>query len=138
MNKETAVLVPIYPPHFKFARNLIKSWHTNSLDTQSDIFFVFTSEEEKDEFGEWDNSIVLSEKLRNFSNNGIINIKKYYGLSQIKEKYEYVIVLDAESVFIRTIDLKQVCETYWNRKILYGNKTNKGGDEGIVEAVKTS
>ena len=132
MNKEIAFLVPLYPPHYKFARNLIESWKCNTLDVQSDVWFVFTTEEEQTEFGEWEHCIVLPVPLRNFLNNGIINIKKFYGLSQIKDKYEYVIVLDAESTFVRNVDLKQVCETYWNSRVLYGNDTipmNRGGGE---------
>lgn len=131
MNKKTAFLIPVYPPHYKFARNLIESWKATRLEEQSDLWFVFTTEEEKNEFGEWEHGIVLPEPLRNFANNGMINIKKFYGLSRIKDKYEWAIVLDAESAFIRNIDLKQVCETYWNSRVLYGNYTipmNRGGD----------
>ena len=131
MTKQIAFVVPIYPPHYKFARKLIESWRANSLDSQSDIWFVFTDENEKAEFDEWDFSIVLPEGLRNFANNGMINIKKFYGLSQIKDKYEWAIVLDAESAFVRNIDLKKVCETYWEARTLYGNNTipmNGGGE----------
>lgn len=141
MNKAVAFLIPIYPPHFKFARNLIESWKTNLLNIKSDLWFVFTNIEEKKEFDEWNHSVVLPESFVNFSNNGIINIKKFYGLHEIKDKYEYVIVLDAESAFIKKIDLNQVCETYWNNKVLYGNNTipaSQGGRMETVETVKNS
>ena len=49
MNKIT-FLIPIYPPHFKYAENIIKTWEENKLNTQSDIWFVFTNEEEKEKY----------------------------------------------------------------------------------------
>lgn len=75
--KKIAFLVPIYPPHFKYAQNIIKTWKTTQLNEQSDIWFIFTNEEEKEKYGEWKNSIILPKEFRVFENRGIINIKKY-------------------------------------------------------------
>lgn len=120
--RKIAFLVPIHPPHFKYAKGLIDSFRLNGFEGQADLWFVFTNEKEKDEFGEYQNSVVLPEKLRVFDNRGIINIKKFYGLFEIKDKYEYVIVLDAETSFIRNTDLEKICNDYFNAKVLYGNK----------------
>ena len=68
------------------------------------------------------NSLILPKELRIFNKaNGIINIKKFAGLMQLEDKYEYTIVLDAESKFIKNGNLEKVCTEYFNNKVLYSN-----------------
>lgn len=128
MNK-IAFLIPIYPPHFKYAENIIKTWHEYKLDTQSDIWFIFTNDEERAEFRDWDNSIVLPAELRIFENRGIINIKKLYAIQQLKDKYDYIIVLDSETEFLKNVNLLDICDNYFNKKELYGNLVYEEGRE---------
>lgn len=137
MDKKIAFLVPIHPPHYQYARDLLASLHENKLHEQSEIWFVFTSAEEKAEFGDYPFTMVLPEELRIFDNRGIINIKKFYGLKQIQEKYPYIIVLDAESLFIRNINLYEICEEYFTSKILLGNEVLPEGLER-TEGIKNS
>ncbi len=125
--KKIAFLVPIYPPHFKYAQNIIKTWETTQLNEQSDIWFIFTNEEEKEKYGEWQNSIILPKEFRVFENRGIINIKKIYGIKQLKNQYEYIIVLDAETEFVKNIDLLDICNNYFEKKELYGNLVYEEG-----------
>lgn len=127
--KKIAFLVPIYPPHFKYAQNIIKTWKTTQLNEQSDIWFIFTNEEEKEKYGEWKNSIILPKEFRVFENRGIINIKKIYGIKQLKNQYEYIIVLDAETEFVKNIDLLDICNNYFEKKELYGNLVYEEGRE---------
>ena len=65
--------------------------------------------------------LILPKGLRILENKGIINIKKLYGIREIKGEYEYILVLDAESKFIKKGKLRSICEEYFNNKILYGN-----------------
>lgn len=127
--KKIAFLVPIYPPHFKYAQNIIKTWETTQFNEQSDIWFIFTNEEEKEKYGEWENSIILPKEFRVFENRGIINIKKIYGIKQLKNQYEYIIVLDAETEFVKNIDLLDICNNYFEKKELYGNLVYEEGRE---------
>lgn len=127
--KKIAFLVPIYPPHFKYAQNIIKTWETTQFNEQSDIWFIFTNEEEKEKYGEWKNSIILPKEFRVFENRGIINIKKIYGIKQLKNQYEYIIVLDAETEFVKNIDLLDICNNYFEKKELYGNLVYEEGRE---------
>ena len=137
MYKKIAFLAPIYPPHYQFARDLLASHHKHNLHEQSDIWIVFTDETEKESFGDYLFTIVLPKELRIFNNHGIINIKKFYGLKQIQEKYPYIIVLDAESLFIRNVNLFAICEEYFTSKILLGNEVFPERKEAI-EGVKNS
>jgi hypothetical protein len=98
---------------------------------------VFTDEIEKISFGDYPYTIVLPEELRIFDNRGIINIKKFYGLRQIQNKYPYVIVLDAESLFIRNVDVFALCEEYFSSKILLGNEVLPEGVQR-TENIKNS
>ena len=135
--RKVAFLLPIYPPHFKYAQNAIKTWQKTQLDNQTDIWFIFTNEEEKEQFIEWENSIILPNALRVFDNKGIINIKKLYGLKQLQDKYEYVIVLDSETEFIKNVNVLDVCKDYFERKELYGNLIRGWGKE-LTEKIKSS
>ncbi|GHT00385.1 hypothetical protein FACS1894108_12310 [Planctomycetales bacterium] len=134
---KVAFLVPIYPPHFHYANDLQVSLHKNGLNLQADLWFVFTNEQEKDEFGDYPHSIVLPEELRLFDNRGIISIKKFYGLRQIQKQYAYIIVLDAESMLIKQVDLPSICDEFFDNKILLGNEILPKGTEEI-EVIKNS
>ncbi|MDR1826520.1 MAG: hypothetical protein LBQ49_02400 [Rickettsiales bacterium] len=136
-DKKVAFLVPIHPPHFKFGNDLRKTMLDLKLDERADLWFIFTNAEERREFGEYDDAVILPEKLRNFDNNGIINIKKFFGLNEIKDKYEYVIVLDAESRFIKNVGVRGLCENYFKNKTLYGNKTLPEGRRTIDNVKKS-
>lgn len=124
--KKIAFLVPVYPPHFKYAKDLINSWKLNHFNEQSDLWFIFTNEDEKKDFPEWKHSLILPQELRCFKHNGIINIKKFWGLSQLKDKsYDYIIVVDAETLFVKEVDLAYLCNKYYKNKVLLGNQTSK-------------
>lgn len=116
-----AFIIPIYPPHFDYGNALLKSFYDKSLETQADLWFVFTNEEESNKYGAYENKIILPEELRIFDNKGIINIKKFYGLKTLQNKYDYYIVLDSEIEFIKNINLYRICEQIYNEKKLYGN-----------------
>lgn len=121
IRNKIAFIIPIYPPHFDYGKSLLESFYKNSLENQADLFFVFTNEEEANNFGEYANKIVLDKKLRIFENKGIINIKKYYALKKLQNKYDYYIILDAEIEFIKNINLYSLCEKIYKEKTLYGN-----------------
>jgi hypothetical protein len=118
--KRVCFMVPTFPPHFDFVRNLIKSYQA-LLSSQADFYLVFTTEEEEEQFGQFNTSIVLPAELRIFDNKGIINIKKFYALTVLQDQYDYIICLDSEALFIKKIDLLTLCETHFAEKRLLGN-----------------
>ena len=120
MDKKICFIVPTFPPHYLFAKAFMDSFNEYHFDEQADLYFVLTSQPERDGFLPC-NSIVLPKKLRIMKNRGIINIKKFYALMQLKDKYEYIIVLDDECLFTKTVDLQAICEQYFEEKVLYGN-----------------
>lgn len=124
MNNNTITfLIPIYPPHYVDIKVFLESFYKFNYKTQADIWFIFSNQEEKELFGEWKNSLILPDYLAQVPDRQQINIKKFYGLMQLQERYEYIIIIDAESELIKNIDLQTLCDTYYKEKKLYGNKT---------------
>lgn len=122
MNKPTiALLIPLYPPHFKRADALLDSVHQHMLNEQADVYFVFSNETEAASYSKKVKKIILPEDLRLQNNKGIINIKKFYGLRYLGESYNYIIVLDAESQFVRNCNLEKICKSFFRKKEIYGN-----------------
>ena len=119
--KKIAFVIPTYTPDYNYAKNLIKTFKKFKLDRQADLYFVFTNEIEAHSFGEYKYKIILDEKYRILENNGIINIKKYFGLKQLQNKYEYLIVIDSESEFVKNVDLYEICNEIYEKKELFGN-----------------
>lgn len=113
-------VVPTYPPHYLHAKDFLDSYTKYHYDKQADLYFVFTNPEERDGFLPC-NAIVLPKSLRIMKNRGIINIKKFYALMQLKNRYKYIIVLDDDCIFSATVDLLDLCSDYFARKVLYGN-----------------
>lgn len=136
--KKVAFVCPIYPPHFDFAKSLLFSFKENNLENQSDLWFVFTSSEEAEEFGNYDYKLVLPEENRVLLNNGIINIKKIWAVGELQFRYKYIITLDSESLFIREVDLSALCDVFFSDKVLLGNKILSHGKEELTENIKSS
>lgn len=53
---------------------------------------------------------------------GIVNVKKFYALDLLKDRYEYIIILDSECEIIKSLDVYVLCEQFYSNKILYGNE----------------
>lgn len=121
-------LLPCHPPHYGFVRDFKKSFDHHNYGKQADICLVFTNEEEKEAFGDCDKFLILPEDLRIFENRGIINIKKLWALKQLQtSQYQYIIVIDAETLLIKDVDLNKICQNYFEQKILWGNTLNESG-----------
>jgi len=131
-DKRIAFLMPVYPPHYDYARGFLRSFRKYKLDRQADIWFVFSNEADRVAFAEVENAIIMPAHLQDLSrDNGVINAKKFYGLSRIKDKYEYVIVVDADMQIMKNIYLHKVCEDIFSRKTLWGNTRHTGEHDKI-------
>ena len=129
MENKICFLVPLHPKHFLNAKCLISSFFANDFERQSDLAFVFSNESEEEEFQSlcgsgYYKSVVMPTEL--LENQGIVNVKKLYALYCLKEFYEFIIIYDAEMIFIKNINLLQMCRDFLNQKILWGNYTHYG------------
>ena len=123
MKNKVAFCIPTYPPHFKYVKCFYNSYLHYNFDQQSDIWLIFTNKQEKQLFGKTDNYIIFEDSGFDLNYKGIINKKKLYGIYRLKDMYDYIIVLDSESSLIKEVDLLEICESYFKRKVLYGNQT---------------
>lgn len=119
-------LMPTYLPHFDRAISFLESHKKNKLDQQSDVCFVFSNKQEESDFEKLSysksyHSIVLPSHLIR-GRDSIIGVKKIYALNKIYQNYQYIIMLDSESLIIKNIDLLKMCEEFYRNKVLYGNQ----------------
>lgn len=124
MNK-IAFLCPIYPPHYYYWKKLLKSFYKNHLDQQADLYFIFNDTADAFLFGNYEHKLILpKDLLQKFYawSTHFPDAKKSFGVHLLKDSYEYLITLDAESRIIKNINLIDMCETYFANKILYWNK----------------
>jgi hypothetical protein len=122
-----AFLVPVYPPHYHSARNLIDSFIKNNLHKQAQLYLVFTNFKEKSQFGDFEFSLTLPpESFAQNKRQGLVNIKKLWAIKQIYRQYDYIIVMDADSLFIKNVNISSLCKDYFDAKVLYGNRISKG------------
>ena len=132
--------MPVHPPHFGFANGFIASFERLGYQDKAEICLIFTNEDEREQFvqetGTPVTSLVLPPDLRNFENRGIINIKKIWALSQMTDSpYQYIIVIDAETELVRTVDVATLCDAYFSDKVLLGNLVPAAGRKR-TEAIK--
>ncbi len=115
-------LMPIHPPQYNYAKSFLKSYKKHKIDKQADFYFVFSNENDKNLYDNPTNYIIMPTELQNLKREeGVINAKKFYGINQLKDKYDYIIVIDSESFIIKNADILKICEDFWTRKTLWGN-----------------
>ena len=136
---KVAFIMPIYPPHYGYAREFIESFFEFEMDAQADLIFVFTDENDaasfkKPYFTGFYKAAILPPLLRVSRENAIVDIKKFYALRCFAGSYDYLIAIDSESQIIKKLDLHALCEEFYERKILYGNETTD--NEALTRAIK--
>lgn len=134
-NKKVAFICPTHPPHFDFVKSMISSFLENDLDKQADLWFIFSNKNDADNFGNYEYKLILPDEYFITDNNGIINIKKLWGIKNLAANYEYIISIDSESCFIKKVDVYQLCQEFFQRKILLGNKVLSEGKE-LTDKIK--
>lgn len=134
-------LIPTHLPRFERAYAFMRSFRNCDLHRQADLCFVFSSYSDEITFlakygGEF-RSIVLESELKSVKDNkAIINIKKLYALYLLQKDYEYIIILDDESMIIKNINLMNMCKEFQKNKLLYGNQTQANWSGIYRESIK--
>lgn len=127
--------MPIYPPHYWYAKRFIKTYKKYNYDKQTDLYFIFSNKAESKLFWKREYKIIVGDELVKpaISRGGVINLKKFYALNKIKDLYKYTIIIDSESEMCREVNLLDVCEPFFRNKILYWNKT-RSNTENIIKS----
>ena len=122
MYKKVAFICPLYDMknHFDLAFNLFKSkW---DLHIREDLYFVFSNEEQMEKFNhrifssfkETIQYLILPNNLLDYKSKVVV--KKLWALQQLYDKYDYLALVDSESLFIKKTDFSVVFEDIWNKR----------------------
>lgn len=135
-SKKIAFICPTHTYHFNFVKALLCSFKIHHFDFQSDLWLVFSNDEESEHFGNYECKLVLPEELHIVENGGIVNIKKLWAIKKLQKNYEYLIIIDSETLFIRPVNLLSICKHYFYTKILLGNQIRPDGKE-LTDNIKS-
>ena len=134
MSSSVAFVCPIYDMknHFELAFNLYKSKIENGIE--NDFYFIFSNIEQKDKFekmikSEFPNNdfkyLITTDEINRYKAKAVT--KKFFALKSLMYKYEYIILTDCESLFIKKCDFDSLAEEIWsNKTMLNSNKSPNG------------
>ena len=122
--KKVAAICPIYDmrEHFALGLELLRSKMVFAL------YFVFSFEEHHKKFNNMLSeeekkaylSIMMPEEELKYKSQP--TVKKLFAIRMLKDKYEYLIPIDAESRFIKKGDYRSLCQEIWeDRTFLNAN-----------------
>lgn len=118
--------------HFEYGVNLLKS--KLDYNIMDDLYFVFSNEQQKDKFQSLIKAELLDEELHWLilpneldKYKAKVNVKKLYGLHELMNKYEYIILLDCETKFIKNGNFSDIAKKIWETKNMFNaNKSPDG------------
>lgn len=132
--EKVAFIIPAWSGDFSHLKLSLSSFMSCDNDGDCDVFVVMSTEEEKIKFIKESNlQFVSSVKFisldsftsgNNTKDLGVINAKKFYGISVCIDlnDYEYMIPIDCESYFLDLVNIKNVCKTICDRKSFFGGR----------------
>ena len=138
MIKKSSFLVPIHPPKFNSAINLVNSY-LKYYANDNNLFLIFSSLSDKIAF---DKEIKYPEHLKliapDFKDEGIINFKKIWALNFLFNNFHYnkIAVFDCDSCFIKQINYEKKFNQIIKDKTVYGSFTDKENDYICLSPLK--
>jgi hypothetical protein len=137
MNK-SCIIAPVHPPKFMpYGIDFISSY--NSYFDDEDIFLIFSSKEESDQFKLISknlkyNSIICDEPI----GSSPITQKKIFGLKYIfnNTDFDKVGAVDTDSIFIKSLDYDHSFEKYIKNKKIYTTYSIGHGNPHIEYPIK--
>jgi hypothetical protein len=127
--EKSCILIPIHPPKFSYAILALETFiqYVNI----GDLYFIFTNNNELEQFKKIDNlnhnfykSLILSNEFIDYKN--IISIKKLYGVNLLVTEYKYIAVLDSDIEFVKPFNLNEICSSIFNSNIFKSNVNDYG------------
>lgn len=137
---EGVFICPIYDKvhgsssDFEYGYQLFKS----ALDSEvnKDLFYIFSSNQQEDKFvneckrryKEVPNGLVYDVDLRDCKNP--VSEKKFYGVQELANKYDYIAPIDCETVFLKKFHPGELMDEIWiNKTYLNSNFSILGGED---------
>ena len=120
------IVIPVHPP--KFTEGLIALSSYNNVFKDRDLYFIFSNSGDVDGFRQFTNmnfKYFIADGTNNYHNT--ITYKKFYGMNKLFTLgYDYVLILDSETEFLKEIDVTEIKQIF-NTKILKSNTSRDGG-----------
>lgn len=130
----TAFICPLYDVqnHFDFAIGLYRS--KIECGIESDLILIFSNVEQKDKFAQRiknevgvENMLysIIPEALTMYSAQAVT--KKLYGLKEYMRYYDYIIIVDCETVFVRNFNADELSKEIWDSRNMLVSNLSSGG-----------
>ena len=131
---KTVFICPLYDMrnHFDFAIDLLRS--KRDLEITEEIYFIFTTEAHRKKFADRAenelglnaiNYLMLPAELDKYSSKAVT--KKLFGLKQLMNSYDYVILIDSESKFVKKCDFGELASEIWNKRSMLASNISPDG-----------
>lgn len=115
-------IITTHAPKFKYAIKFLETFYKYNIEDH-DVYFVFTNEQEYEAFSKLSPypfyGLILSGELRDCQS--IVNVKKYYALNILVNRYDYIGVYDCETEIVKEVNLNYIYKDIYERKILKCN-----------------
>lgn len=119
---KTAFICPLYDMknHFDLAFDLYKS--KRDLGINEDMYFIFSDVPQKDKFAARIKEsfsdelqyLILPEDQLHYKSKVVV--KKFYALRELMNNYDYLVLIDSETRFIRKTNYSDLCEEIWDKR----------------------
>lgn len=126
-----ALIIPIYPPHYHYAKSILN----DSKNSDVDIHFVFTNEQERIQFKHKTGyfPVVIGDEAEELLRRGyLVTYKRFYGLSRVFASYEYVATVDAEIKILRKNGWYDAMRSISESKTFYGARMPNDAARKII------
>jgi len=134
-----AFIIPLHPKHYQHGYSILNE----ISDSDADVYFVFTTVEEKDLFEKGLNTsnsfhyIIFTDftPVESIDINSIVTIKKWYALSRLYDKYDYLCAIDSEISFLKKTGFYDMMRDVSNQKKIFGGMLNPSAlrEQNIVK-----
>jgi hypothetical protein len=136
--KKCAFVIPLHPKHYNHGHTIAKEL----AQSDADLYFVFSTEEDKNDFFKNADSGIHAQHLilTDFTNleivqstHSFVSIKKLYAVSQLYEKYDYISCIDSEIMFLKKNGFYDMMRSICEAKTICGGTLHEGsGDINIL------
>ncbi len=138
-----AFIIPIHPPHYKYAQHIIQSL----VNADVDYYFIFTTKEDKNNLPYYDSKtkyIILEDyiddeyMIKIKEKNVFAMIKKLLGLYLLYNRYDYISCIDCEVAFLNKNNFYNTMKQVDDAKVYYGgvisDKPALKGEQNILNS----
>lgn len=117
-------IIPVHQPDFKYVKNILLT--KEKFKIGADIYFIMSNLHQEKILKNLCKEITSINTIVIPDENVIYHHachKKLYGILELLNKYKYYCCVDSEIKFIKNVNILNLCEKYYNNKMIYANKT---------------